>query len=37
MVSRANPSKALHKLGWKASLKMPGVVELMTQEYMNTR
>ena len=37
MVSRANPSKAFHKLGWKADLKMPGVVDLMTREYMNTR
>jgi GDPmannose 4,6-dehydratase len=35
MVSRANPSKAFHKLGWKADLKMPGVVDLMTRAYMN--
>jgi len=36
MVSRANPEKALRKLGWKASSKMEEVVSMLVEAEMET-
>jgi GDPmannose 4,6-dehydratase len=36
MVSRANPAKALEKLGWQAKNKMHGVVKMMIDEERNS-
>lgn len=34
MVSRANPSKAFERLGWKATLKMRDVIQMMIKDEM---
>jgi GDPmannose 4,6-dehydratase len=36
LVSRANPAKALEKLGWQAINKMHGVVKMMVDEERNS-
>jgi GDPmannose 4,6-dehydratase len=37
MIGKANPSKALHKLGWKAKYKMNNVVKMMVQKEREKR
>ncbi len=36
-IGRANPGKAERKLGWKATLRMPDVVRLMTEDLVKMR
>ncbi|MEI6839067.1 MAG: GDP-mannose 4,6-dehydratase [Alcaligenaceae bacterium] len=37
MASKANPTKAIDKLGWQAKLIMPDVVRLMVDAYQQTQ